>query len=106
MSNTLGIDMGLDAQEMETDWGQTCTIGSTSVNCVASTERRAIEITPEEDIVIYDRDLQVREAALPSGIPAMHSKVTVGGTLYHLIDVNRDNDEGLLILTVRRNEDF
>jgi hypothetical protein len=104
MANTLGIDYAEDAGEMMTDSGQTCTIASVSVECVAGAETRVLELEDTSDVVMYERPCLIKTADVAS-VPAMYSKVTMNALVYSVTDLVNDPDEGVIVLQLQRKVD-
>ena len=104
MTNTLGIDYAEDAGEMMTDSGQTCTIASVSVACVAGAETRVLELEDASDVVMYERPCMIKAADVTT-VPAMYSKVTMSAMEYAVTDLVNDPDEGVIVLQLQRKVD-
>lgn len=101
MTDTLGIDWEADLNEQIGDLSYEITIGSQTLDCVASAERRSLDITAESADNVYERTVRLVRSGLTS-IPSNRTVATINSVKYSIENVSDLREQGAVVLELQR----
>lgn len=103
MSNTLGIDFGIDAAEFAADLPSVLVWGAQSVTGTRSAWVRDLDAEAQQNMNIETCEwLGTVSDFSGSTLPPNNTQVTVGGTTAHVMTRETNEDDSVVRLQLRR----